>query len=187
MRGLKRWTYRILVGLSSLLLVVTIAAWVRGQFSADFLSYHYGHGQHAIYFRKHSIAYYGWGGRGEENHDAGERGEWKYTGWPFSTGRTPGETDDVDLMLPPHSAQGINYAGFGFLIWGPRFGGGSPRLIVKVPYWALLLISAPLPTSEVVRQIRKKRRGIRGLCLVCGYDLRRNVEGRCPECGSGQK
>jgi hypothetical protein len=34
------------------------------------------------------------------------------------------------------------------------------------------------------RELRRERRA-KGLCVRCGYDLRGNVSGVCPECGEG--
>jgi hypothetical protein len=31
--------------------------------------------------------------------------------------------------------------------------------------------------------VRRRSRGRRGLCVVCGYDLRGSAEKGCPECG----
>jgi hypothetical protein len=42
--------------------------------------------------------------------------------------------------------------------------------------------------ARAVRRARVNRRNLRLVnrqCLVCGYDLRGNLSGRCPECGAG--
>jgi hypothetical protein len=56
---------------------------------------------------------------------------------------------------------------------------------VGVPFWFVILISAPVPSIWVVRRARQRkrlRRRERGACEQCGYDLRGTPE-RCPECG----
>jgi hypothetical protein len=53
---------------------------------------------------------------------------------------------------------------------------------ILVPYWALLIPLAILPTFGFRRLIVRARRKRRGQCLACGYDLRQSPE-RCPECG----
>jgi|SRR5688572_30637265 len=60
------------------------------------------------------------------------------------------------------------------------------ELDVWLPYWLLVVISAPLPLWLAARQrvafVRARRRA-RGQCATCGYDLRA-TPGRCPECGT---
>ena len=71
--------------------------------------------------------------------------------------------------------------------------GGPPHqrteLGLWIPYWLLMLVSAPLPLWVVTihrsRRVRAARRA-RGLCEDCGYDLRA-TPGRCPECGADAK
>lgn len=57
---------------------------------------------------------------------------------------------------------------------------------VGVPFWFVILISAPVPSIWLARRARQRkrlRRRQRGACEQCGYDLRGTPE-RCPECGS---
>ena len=57
---------------------------------------------------------------------------------------------------------------------------------VGVPYWAAAAALATWPAWYVWRVRRQQReldRRRRGLCPVCGYDLRASP-GRCPECGA---
>jgi hypothetical protein len=67
----------------------------------------------------------------------------------------------------------------------PQFGenslnGGS--FWVRIPEWSLVLATAVVPALWARGEIRLRRRKSRGLCQVCGYDLR-GAPGRCPECG----
>ena len=63
---------------------------------------------------------------------------------------------------------------------------GSNRVTWLVfPLWlstALLTIAGAVPVirGPVLQQWRRWK----GLCLTCGYDLRGNRSGRCPECGT---
>ena len=52
-----------------------------------------------------------------------------------------------------------------------------------VPYWLIILITAPAPTVWWLRRVRARRRVSMHRCLQCGYDLRASVD-RCPECGA---
>jgi hypothetical protein len=62
---------------------------------------------------------------------------------------------------------------------------GDARRItfVILPWWLMLLATAPLPLLWAIGWRRRRRGERRGLCAVCGYDLRASPE-RCPECGS---
>jgi hypothetical protein len=92
----------------------------------------------------------------------------------------------VDPRIRPpvrwhHSSQPIQGARPWF--GTPVFSGGPFGVIVLVPYWVVLTLTAACPTAWLVR--RRRRRLARGLCPTCGYDLRAHAPGeRCPECGT---
>ena len=69
-------------------------------------------------------------------------------------------------------------------VTGPGPGGIiHPVTLVRIPYWALILpfgIQLVRESLILVRQLRRRRLG---LCRNCGYDLRENSTGQCPECG----
>ena len=60
----------------------------------------------------------------------------------------------------------------------------SRRWQLRLPYWAIVLVTAPVPVLYVrrLRWLRRAYRARRGLCPGCGYDIRASI-GRCPECG----
>ena len=57
----------------------------------------------------------------------------------------------------------------------------SPGFVVGLPYWVILLVTAPMPAAWLTMRLRRKRRR-RGHCPKCGYDIRVTPY-RCPECG----
>ena len=64
--------------------------------------------------------------------------------------------------------------------WGP-----VDRWSIRIPGWACILATAVLPALAVRRELIRRREAKvqRGICLVCGYDLRASPE-TCPECGT---
>ena len=98
-----------------------------------------------------------------------------------------------DPSRDPPAAEGsprvVQWAGFDYLARDesrPRFGTLALRRIVA-PMWLPLVVTAALPSWRGWSWL--KRRGSQrraGLCPTCGYDLRGNVSGVCPECGAGR-
>ncbi len=58
---------------------------------------------------------------------------------------------------------------------------GATRL--SLPYWFIAILSLPLPVIEMRRWRTRGKAVLKGLCPVCGYDLRASPQ-RCPECGT---
>jgi hypothetical protein len=66
----------------------------------------------------------------------------------------------------------------------------APEILVRhgVPGWAAAPPFCALAAAAVYalyrpRERRRRRRAM-GQCVACGYDLRGNVSGLCPECGA---
>ena len=54
---------------------------------------------------------------------------------------------------------------------------------VRVPAWLLALVTGALACPRLVAILRARRNRPRGLCAICGYNLRATPD-RCPECGT---
>jgi hypothetical protein len=62
-------------------------------------------------------------------------------------------------------------------MWAVSIGHGLAAAVFAVPPAAWMLLAAR-------RAVAARRRAERGLCTGCGYDLRGNASGVCPECGA---
>jgi hypothetical protein len=60
----------------------------------------------------------------------------------------------------------------------------SKYVFILLPYWCVLAIAVPLPVLWAIQKRRHARRVRAGHCLSCGYSLRGNTTGICPECGT---
>jgi hypothetical protein len=54
---------------------------------------------------------------------------------------------------------------------------------LAIRHWVLAALFLVMPLCSGIAMRRRYTRKIRGLCRVCGYDLRATPE-RCPECGA---
>jgi hypothetical protein len=108
-------------------------------------------------------------------------GSYGFFAWRFPI---PPGRDRTTLMSPR-----INRFGLGFhllktrgLPWGWRT--GNRRLvIVYLPYWLLVILTASLPVRWVTGFVRSRPHNQTGFCAHCGYNLTGNTSGVCPECG----
>jgi ankyrin repeat protein len=203
---MRRVILRYLTALSSLLLAAVLTMWVRSYLIADQISlatYMYGA------YPKDALIYPPEEDRGETLWDITHevtfepgRFTWTEYRWPLLRARgdayplwrvsEPGvmrDSEDVEReawftpggpTIETFSEPWANYQGSGPGSIGRRRG-------ISVRLWLpAAVFAAPLSLWPVVafwhyrRQIRRKRRG---LCLVCGYDLRATPQ-RCPECGT---
>jgi len=71
--------------------------------------------------------------------------------------------------------------GFG----GKKMGWVEWRVVVWIPYWAVVLLTALPPLWALHLMARREKWRQAGKCLKCGYDLRGSGE-RCPECGEAK-
>ncbi|HEX5242569.1 MAG TPA: hypothetical protein VFW23_04840 [Tepidisphaeraceae bacterium] len=163
-----------IVGISVLLLVLTVAEWVRTDQDFGWISY----GTPSAYWEACSS-------RGHLRL-ARATGFSHSMGWQVHSWRR----DSTMPRFADHStstmrgALGINIASGGFAIG--RFS-AVRYSILDVAYWGLLLVFSIAPTANFIATALRLRRLTRRLsqiqCAVCGYDLRATQD-RCPECGT---
>ena len=67
----------------------------------------------------------------------------------------------------------------------PRLRRNQYGIHVQIPYWLVTVVLFALPAGRLSAWGRQFRRRRRGLCTVCGYDVRASPD-RCPECGTAQ-
>lgn len=67
--------------------------------------------------------------------------------------------------------------------WGfPRLRLGRRSISVLIPLWNLAVLLIAIHVG--LRGLRARYRHSTGYCTCCGYNLRGNVSGICPECGT---
>ena len=100
---------------------------------------------------------------------------WWYGQWVVA--RT--QTHDIRLLS--------NHGGFALQRVGPPGPTGvriAYHALFSMHYSAVVIMLLAVPTARtVVRRLLASRRRRAGVCETCGYDLRGNVSGVCPECG----
>ncbi len=103
--------------------------------------------------------------------------------WPLSDGRMFQATLDAvsEQFLEAQPPRWISRGSTGFTThW--RFFYRSGRVVV-IPLWIPTVLFGILPTTTLVRVIRRRKRKKLGLCINCGYDLRGSKD-RCSECNT---
>lgn len=105
-----------------------------------------------------------------------------------------GQDGRVDLhwIWKDYSVEGIDKAKvhkqyrFGGFRYRAFAIGRNRALSGSAPFWFLVSLLAAYPVASFIRGpvVRWRRHRI-GACLQCGYSLRGNESGICPECGTG--
>lgn len=194
----RRRVARIGVIVSTFLLILAAAMWVRSRSTYDRLYVKLLDREwpdhfivtHGLISTRGTIEYTRW--LPQENRPA------TWTMWrdgPVSWGWEHGSTRN---MMPIEAEQDVSdfpYAAWtrwGFH-WSDSLGAtrehglpmGDRCIVVSVPYYAVTLLFALLPAASVIAPARRRLRRLRSpsTCVHCGYDLRATPD-RCPECGA---
>ena len=172
-----RW-FTFVSGVSLLLCGVVVAGWVRSHFVSERVTWH---GTGELRGRRVNAMHSVTSGRGQV------RVLTSYFGPKHPNPRMTYETGPAERAVKGralHRRLGFSYyewvdAGAPATAW--NLGGRD----VSVPYWLAAVVLAMPATLWLAARGRRRRRWRRerGLCVVCGYDLRA-TPARCPECGA---
>jgi hypothetical protein len=212
MKCFRRWTLNLLAGISLLLFLATIALWVHGHYRFDKAGIMWRSSRYHGYYTfdpprsiwKHT-EYLGYNrlqfvdtGRDfkiafELPYTIDSRGvyanvEVYHASFPY-IGNGSGIRNNFlepSLVYDQPLLAGWMHGGFGYVSAADKEYGFNYHAWLA-PMWCLSIIFALLPAARfrgaIIKATRGRRRQSRGLCVICGYDLRATPD-RCPECGS---
>ena len=182
--------FRLLAGLSMLLLISVAALWIRNYWGGDQLQIQVG-----SYSSQRDFAIRAVDGRIRLFYSrllaAGQQGNSSHSGswyWPIEFTYSPvvkGSTaiDDAPMGNVNTIA---NLESVGFVVRKQDMG-KSPAPVfrsweLRAPSWFAMIVLAILPAVAGFVGRRERQRERTGKCTYCGYDLRGSHD-RCPECG----
>jgi hypothetical protein len=99
----------------------------------------------------------------------------------------PHERTTIQKAVPKRRPPDPSFCGFAFYHHAYVRKDGPPcseTHRVTIPIWSLTALAATPPALGGIGFCWKRRRGARGLCTTCAYDLTGNESGVCPECGT---
>ena len=157
-----------LVALLSLLPFLAVAAlWVRSHSFSDLVAWEPGRDVYSLWAERGEVCFR------QIRHTHGALEEWRHE----AVALTPGWA----RYVPPYAD--TRRAGGFWWETGLAPGRGQPYFALVVPYWAVAAVSLAPAAWAAHRRLRRRRRRRSGHCRACGYDLKANVSGVCPECG----
>jgi hypothetical protein len=167
----RRRLFKLATVLSLVLLVATVAMWVRSYWISDSFEW-------VSHYRTRFIAISGGRVLLQVNH--GPSGNQEFSA-----------VDHYAYVKKANETAGVGrpwrFGGFWIenLSFAPRGSRSAwlPYTDFVVPLYAVILVSLILPGVMLRRGARERKRKRVGLCARCGYDLRATPE-CCPECGA---
>ena len=99
----------------------------------------------------------------------------------------PHERTTIQKAVPKRRPPDPSFCGFAFYHHAYVRKDGPPcseMHRVTVPLWSLTALAATPPALCGIGFCWNRRRGARGRCTTCAYDLTGNESGVCPECGT---
>jgi hypothetical protein len=185
---MKRRTINLLTLMSLTLCVASAALWVRSYLKNDVLTWHASRGTFRVSWMTGSLVLFG----DNVHHREPRFDAWSGYAWPSINYGQPSEPTYSFL-----NALGFSYVTGDFVPWDPlTFLSRTPgsayltgtvlrQRVVAVPFYAIVFSTGILPLIRARGVVQRMVRQRRGLCTVCGYDLRASPE-RCPECGAAR-
>jgi hypothetical protein len=198
--------FKILITFSALICLATIALWLRGHYARDSLWYSTDTMRYSIHSYRGRIWLWSlsiapdssamvWTTR--RRIRTGFQVDSVSDSWyaPF-VGPRKGIVLETDFTEAHRgwSVPGRQWLGFRYVstdTWYPKaqlqqgYPTASSRAIF-IPHWAIITLTATLPTIATAQLMRNRHRRRDNLCPKCGYDLRATPS-RCPECGHEPK
>ena len=174
---MRRRLLNVLTALSLLLCVAVVALWVRSYRLADSVEWRDSRGWRSVRSARGYVVVgllvADWSGSREHFHAP------RY--------QRDGASPPYNWLLEMNGSPGDTLADWGR--WGFEWherrnaGRGTLNAVAVVPFWSLALATAAPPAAWALARWRSRARYRRGLCAVCGYDVRATPD-RCPECGT---
>jgi hypothetical protein len=99
---------------------------------------------------------------------------------------TPGYFGTFDAIAYCRRVAQVNgypagaFAGFEWV----AIGKSDYLCVALIPFWAIALLAAAASVWSWLAYRRRRDHDRPGHCRACGYDLKGNVSGVCPECGA---
>ena len=175
-----RSAWHLAAGASTVLLLATMALWVRSYFAIDWIEVHKdwklcavsGNGAVSVFTVVPIIETFSSNWTITETVDKPYSAHWQFAcSQPSAAGRD-------GFGLTSFSARRFHTSGAGEL----GSAKGERQFVVRFPYWVLVLVFAVAP-ALFTRKWRRRMRLSGNLCSSCGYDIRASPD-RCPECGT---
>lgn len=175
-----RWIRNVLIVFSMVIFVAGSVFWVRSFWRFDALKIEHGHDVENLGIGSvDQRLFLGWYWDNQRIDRLRKEPDWT---WETFSIEHRGEEDQFAQLrseAPSIGALGIE------MFWTSEPTPGKVYRAFLIPYWFIVPLAAFPPSWWMIRgrQQGKAYRRKRGLCLICGYDLRQ-TSGTCPECGN---